>query len=143
MGDRIFETSTELKKVTCQRCLRAMKNIREETMTTPDEKYTREWNGETLKLRARHADLFDAAHRMYDRLADFAEIMQLALDPKSAIWLDDSGQRLTGPEVIKLPLYQAIKNMARRRGVADGFLREDAGGEVKPSLDDFLHDPRN
>lgn len=112
-------------------------------MTTPDEKYTREWNGVTLILRARQADLFDAAHRMYQRLADFAEIMQLALDPKSAIWLDDAGQRLTGPEVIKLPLYQAIKNMARRRGVADGFLREDAGGDVKPSLDDFLHDPRN
>lgn len=109
----------------------------------PTEKQTRQWGAARLELRPDQAALFDQALRMYEEKASFADIHQLVLDRDSAIWRDEVGRRLTGLQVVRLPLYAAVKDMTRRRAVEAGFLRDDFATPTaeKPRLEDFLHDP--
>jgi len=67
------------------------------------------------------------------RGADCAEIRSLVMARDSAIWTDVcSGRRLLGPEVLGLPVYQAVAAVARARGVEMGLLRE--GQLTEPAL---------
>lgn len=100
---------------------------------------TRQWNGETLRLRSELAMLFDSAHGLFTAGAGLDAIMNLLLARSSPVWRDRRGRRLKGREVIKLPVYQAIKSMARARGVAMGLLTEDRPG-TRPRLEDFKND---
>jgi hypothetical protein len=100
---------------------------------------TREWNGETLRMRAELAELFDRGLNLFKAEAGLDEIMNLLLAKDSPIWRDGQRRRLRGRDVIKLPVYKAIKNMARQRGVAMGLLSEDRPG-TQPKLEDFSHD---
>lgn len=101
------------------------------------EIYDRHWNGVALRLRSDLADLFDRALAMYSRADRFDQIMQLVIDRNSRAWRDDSGFRICGASMVRQPIYLAIKDMARRRGEQDGFLRP-GGSETKPNLDDYL-----
>lgn len=109
----------------------------------PTRKLTRQWQDTKLELRADQAALFDQALALYEKKASFAEIHQLVLDRSSAIWFGDDGSRLTGLQVVRCPLYAAVKDMTRRRAVQDGFLRDDSASPAaeKPRLEDYLHDP--
>ena len=109
----------------------------------PTEKQTRQWGAARLELRPDQAALFDRALRMYEEKASFADIHQLGLDRDSAIWWNDAGRRLTGLQVVRSPLYAAVKDMTRQRAVEAGFLRDDSAVPTseKPRLEDFLHDP--
>ena len=94
----------------------------------------REWtthNKEALKLELTEAEaeLFDRAEKMFFERRSMAEIGQ--------VYLGDSVlyRGRTGAEVVKLPIYQALKDMAKQRGLDDGMLSDRPG--TKPSLDSF------
>lgn len=83
-----------------------------------------------LDLNADECELFDKAEQMFNERAGMAAISQLYLSPTSCLY-----RGRTGAEVIELPLYKAIKDMAKRRGIEDGLLSDSPG--TKPQLDDF------
>lgn len=96
---------------------------------------TREFQGTTYHFAEQHAQLFDRAHKLYLAESGMAEIMNLLLDPKSAVWFDSVGLRVPNHLIPLQPIYQAIKAMARARGVAMGLLGE--GACTHPSLDEY------
>lgn len=96
---------------------------------------TRMFKDQTFHLCQAHADLFDRAHKMYLAESGMDEIMNLLLEPKSAVWFDSVGLRVPNHLIPMQPIYQAIKAMARARGVAMGLLGEGTG--TQPSLDEY------
>lgn len=95
----------------------------------------RMWNGRELWLRADLASLFDKAKGLADQQATPDQIIQLVLDRQSPIWRDNRGRRLSGAEVVKLPLYLAIKGMSVAAGISLGILTERPG--LRPALEEF------
>lgn len=95
----------------------------------------RMWNGQELWLRADLASLFDKAKGLADQQATPDQIIQLVLDNQSPIRRDHLGRRLTGAEVVKMPLYQAIKGMSIAAGISLGILADRPGRQ--PALEEF------
>ncbi len=74
--------------------------------------------------------LFQRAKRFYENRADMLAISRLYLGGDSVLY-----KGRTGAEVVQLPLYKAIKDMAKRRGLEDGLLSDGPG--ARPPLDSF------
>jgi hypothetical protein len=89
--------------------------------------------GERLDLELGHdeAQLFDEAKRLFDEKAGMDAIARLYLAGDSVLY-----RGRTGAQVVKLPIYKAIKDMAKRRGIEDGLLSPNRPGTA-PALDDF------
>lgn len=95
---------------------------------------------ELISLRADQSALLAEARALFENPQTMMdEILQLALNRDSPVWIDLEGKRLTGREVIATPLWREIKRMAIARGIEDGMLREDGGGDPPP-LDALLRD---
>jgi hypothetical protein len=75
--------------------------------------------------------LFERARAMYEGKAPMEQIAQLYLAVDSVLYLGRPGA-----EVVKLPLYLALRDMATRRGVEQGLLSEGSEGS-RPDLDRF------
>ena len=88
--------------------------------------------GETLELDLNpgELELFERALALYQLEASMSEISNLYLDGSCVLY---KGRH--GAEVVKLPLYRAMKDMAKRRGLAEGLLADRPG--EKPELDKF------
>ena len=95
----------------------------------------REFQGTTYRLCEQHTQLFDHAHKLYLAESGMDVIMNLLFDPKSAVWFDAVGTRIPNAQIPAQPIYQAIKAMARARGVALGLLGDGPG--THPSLDQY------
>lgn len=80
------------------------------------------------------------AQALYDAGKGMDEIMQFLLDRESPIWFDAAGARLPGLEVVKLPTYQRIKALARKRGIEKGLLSATAPSLGLP-FEAYLHTP--
>jgi hypothetical protein len=83
-----------------------------------------------LDLTAPELELFEEALSLYQVGAPMADISNLYLDGSCVLY-----RGRTGPEVVKHPLYRAIKDMAKRQGIADGILGDIPG--TRPALDSF------
>lgn len=83
-----------------------------------------------LNLNIEEMTLFDQAHVLYVAGAGMDEISQLYLDGTCVLY-----KGRTGAEVVTLPVYRAIKDMAKRRGIAAGLLADGPGS--RPGLDAF------
>lgn len=91
---------------------------------------THEGKNLTLELEKDEAELFERALKMYADRSGMDTIAQLYLSAECPLYRGRSR-----PEVLDLPVYQAIKDIAKRRGLEDGLLSDRPGS--KPDLDSF------
>lgn len=89
-------------------------------------------------LSAKQQECFVQAQKMIDDGVRWDAFQNWYVGPKSAIWCDTEGNKLTGLQVTRSPLYKVLQDMAGELGIQQGYLRRsDSKVNRKLDIDDF------